>query len=154
MGNRGAMYAAALLAALTTSLDASARQEQYDVAIVGGRVIDPANDIDAVRTVAILGGRLALVTESDLEARTVLDARGLVVAPGFIDLLASYPNDDEPACTKYRRRDHGPFRKDVVDVAGLEGSQVHVEEPAEIVFRGNEIGRTLLSSINCSDILL
>jgi dihydroorotase len=62
--------------------------------IVGGRVIDPANNLDMVADVLIEGGRIAAVG-ADLGARastrstarvTVLDAKGMVVAPGFVDL--------------------------------------------------------------------
>ena len=51
--------------------------------IAGGRVIDPAAGVDAVRDVHIAGGRV--VAEAPPGAET-LDARGLVVAPGLIDL--------------------------------------------------------------------
>ncbi len=61
----------------------------YDVVISGGRVIDPATGTDAIRNVAIRADRIAAVTSEPLGGRTVVDATGLVVAPGFIDLLAS-----------------------------------------------------------------
>jgi Amidohydrolase family len=59
-----------------------------DVAIVGGRVIDPETNLDAVRTVGIRGGRVVSITSGAAvpRARDTLQARGLVVAPGFIDL--------------------------------------------------------------------
>jgi len=58
----------------------------YDVVISGGRIIDPESGLDAVRNVGISGGRIARVTEDFLVGRRVLDAKGLVVSPGFIDL--------------------------------------------------------------------
>ncbi len=61
-------------------------EEPYDLVIRGGRVIDPQSGLDAVRNVGIRGGRIAAVTEAPLDGASVLDARGLVVAPGFIDL--------------------------------------------------------------------
>lgn len=91
-----AVFLAAMSAAVALAQPApAAGQEVYDLAIVGGRVIDPANDLDAVRTVAIRDGRVAAVVDGPVEARRTLDATGRVVAPGFIDLLASLPNDDE-----------------------------------------------------------
>lgn len=92
--------AAVLLTAQGCAAGAATVQDQYDVVIVGGRVIDPANGIDAVRTVAINGDRVAAITEASVSARKVIDATGLVVAPGFIDLLARYPNDDESGIFK------------------------------------------------------
>ena len=58
----------------------------YDQVLLGGRVMDPETGLDAVRNVGIRGGAIAAITESAIEGKEVLDARGLVVAPGFIDL--------------------------------------------------------------------
>jgi hypothetical protein len=59
-----------------------------DVVIVGGRVIDPETSLDAVRTVGVRGGRIVSITAASSvpRARDTVNARGLVVAPGFIDL--------------------------------------------------------------------
>lgn len=58
----------------------------YDVVILNGRVMDPESNLDAVRHVGISGGSIKLITSTPPSGRTVIDARGLVVAPGFIDL--------------------------------------------------------------------
>jgi cytosine/adenosine deaminase-related metal-dependent hydrolase len=60
----------------------------YDRVILGGRVMDPDSKLDAVRNVGILDGRIALITTLAIRGRDTVDARGLVVAPGFIDLHA------------------------------------------------------------------
>jgi hypothetical protein len=57
-----------------------------DLVIHGGRVVDPESGTDAVRDVGIAGGRIVRVSEQRLAGRRVIDAAGLVVAPGFIDL--------------------------------------------------------------------
>ncbi|HMI45600.1 MAG TPA: hypothetical protein VK491_05485, partial [Gemmatimonadaceae bacterium] len=57
-----------------------------DVVLVGGRVMDPETNLDAVRAVGIKGGRIVSVTSGVPAARDTVDVRGLVVAPGFIDL--------------------------------------------------------------------
>jgi dihydroorotase len=57
--------------------------------IKGGRVIDPANRLDAPMDVLLRDGRVAEVAAPNKlrgSADAKLDARGLVVAPGFIDL--------------------------------------------------------------------
>lgn len=59
-----------------------------DLVISGGRVMDPETGLDAIRNVGILDGRIAAVTEGVLEGIESIDAAGLVVAPGFIDLHA------------------------------------------------------------------
>ena len=60
----------------------------YDRVILGGRVIDPASGLDAVRNVGVLRGRIAIVAAAAMSGRDTIDARGLVVAPGFIDIHA------------------------------------------------------------------
>jgi hypothetical protein len=60
----------------------------YDRVILGGRVIDPATQLDAVRNIGLSGGRIAVITTEAIRGRDTIDARGLVVAPGFIDLHA------------------------------------------------------------------
>jgi N-acyl-D-aspartate/D-glutamate deacylase len=56
--------------------------------IVGGRVVDPASGLDAVCDVAIQDGQIAAIGTGLGGAERVIDASGLVVAPGFIDLHA------------------------------------------------------------------
>src|SRR5690348_11944082 len=70
----------ALLAAACT------RESSYDLVVANGRVIDPESKLDAVRNVGIRGGRIESISESPLTGTRVIDAKGLVVAPGFIDL--------------------------------------------------------------------
>jgi dihydroorotase len=62
--------------------------QPFDLVVAGGRVIDPESGLDAVRHVGLRGGRIAAVSATPLRAARTLDARGLVVAPGFIDLHA------------------------------------------------------------------
>jgi dihydroorotase len=56
--------------------------------IEGGRVIDPANGVDGVRTVVVRDGAVAEVSERVERPRDarVVDARGKWVTPGFVDL--------------------------------------------------------------------
>jgi N-acyl-D-aspartate/D-glutamate deacylase len=63
-----------------------AAQEHYDVVIQHGRVVDPETGLDAVRNVGVRGDRIATVSTEALNGARVIDARGLVVAPGFVDL--------------------------------------------------------------------
>jgi dihydroorotase len=65
----------------------SAQGRGFDLLIRGGRVIDPASNVDGVRDVAIAGGRIASVGR-DLAAGSaeIIDARGKLVVPGLIDI--------------------------------------------------------------------
>ena len=60
----------------------------YDRVILAGHVMDPASKLDAVRNIGLSGGRIAVITTHAISARDTVDARGFVVAPGFIDLHA------------------------------------------------------------------
>jgi N-acyl-D-aspartate/D-glutamate deacylase len=82
------------IAAILLGPSVLAGQAAYDLVIRNGRVIDPESGLDAVRTVGIRNGRIAAVSRTALSGRAVIDARGLVVAPGFIDLHAHGQNDE------------------------------------------------------------
>ena len=58
----------------------------YDRVILDGRVMDPESNLDTVRNIGLLDGRIAAITTQALHGRDTVDAHGLVVAPGFIDL--------------------------------------------------------------------
>ena len=63
----------------------------YSLVISNGRVIDPETGLDAIRHVGIRGDRIARVSTEALEGDREIDAAGLVVAPGFIDLHTHSP---------------------------------------------------------------
>lgn len=55
--------------------------------ITGGRVIDPANNIDEVRDLYCVDGRIAALSGGeDMSATETIDASGLVVTPGLVDI--------------------------------------------------------------------
>jgi N-acyl-D-aspartate/D-glutamate deacylase len=54
--------------------------------ILNGRVIDPESRSDSVRNLGISNGTIKTISFNTLRGRTVIDSRGLVVSPGFIDL--------------------------------------------------------------------
>ncbi len=68
--------------------DSVFRWQRFDVVVANGRVIDPETRLDAVRHVGITGGRITAVSRAPLRGAQVVDAGGLVVAPGFIDCHA------------------------------------------------------------------
>jgi dihydroorotase len=66
---------------------AAAQTRPYELIIRGGRVIDPSARLDAIRDVAIAGGRIAAVTASiAADAPDTIDARGKLVVPGLLDI--------------------------------------------------------------------
>jgi len=76
--------------------------QDFDVVIANGRVMDPASGVDAVRNVGIRAGKIAAISADTLPGQTVLDAKGLVVAPGFIDL---HSHGQTPENYRYKAMD-------------------------------------------------
>jgi len=62
--------------------------QSYDIVIKGGHIIDPVNNIDQVMDLAIKGGKIAAIKKNIPNAQTkkVIDASGLIVSPGLIDM--------------------------------------------------------------------
>jgi N-acyl-D-aspartate/D-glutamate deacylase len=58
----------------------------FDLVIENGRVLDPESGLDAVRNLGIRGGKVVAIEIGPLQGSRRIDARGLAVAPGFIDL--------------------------------------------------------------------
>ena len=79
---RRLIFSLCLLAFSTTIVLA----QQYDLVLEGGRVMDPATGLDAVRNVGIRDGKIIRISSEALSGRRVIHSDGLVVAPGFIDL--------------------------------------------------------------------
>ena len=78
-----------LFTAICIAFSLSALTQQtiiYDVVLRGGRVIDPETKLDAIRNVGIINNRIAQISMEPLKGRQEINATGLVVAPGFIDL--------------------------------------------------------------------
>ncbi len=76
--------------------------QQFDLVLANGRVMDPATGVDAVRNVGIRGDKIAAVSTSPLQGKTVVDVKGLVVAPGFIDL---HSHGQTPENYRFKARD-------------------------------------------------
>jgi N-acyl-D-amino-acid deacylase len=75
-----------VLAAFATPFLASA--QQFDLVIRNGHIIDGTDSPWYAGDIGILNGRIAVIGRlTNAPARRVIDARGLTVAPGFIDML-------------------------------------------------------------------
>jgi N-acyl-D-aspartate/D-glutamate deacylase len=74
----------------------------YDTVIANGRVMDPESGLDAVRDIGILNGKIAAISEHTLSGKNRIEAKGLVVAPGFID---PHEHGQEPRNYAFQARD-------------------------------------------------
>ena len=84
----GMVLAATVLGCQSGVVPESAQGDPITLVIEGGRVMDPESGLDAIRNVGITEGRIVAVSDAELDAAERLDATGLVVAPGFVDLHA------------------------------------------------------------------
>ncbi|MDT4955263.1 MAG: N-acyl-D-amino-acid deacylase [Acidobacteriota bacterium] len=84
----GSLLSIAALLSPTLSRSNASPPPQYDLLIKNGRVIDGTGRTGYVADVAVKNDRIVRIGKlAKASARRVIDARGLVVAPGFIDML-------------------------------------------------------------------
>lgn len=94
-------------------------QGRGDIAILGGRIVDPASGTDRVGNLLVRGDRIVQITDGPIETTRAIDASGLVVAPGFVDILARIPPAHE--AQRYKILDG------VTTVVGMHGGPVEIE---------------------------
>ncbi len=76
--------------------------QDYDLVVANGHVMDPESGLDAVRNIGISAGKIKAISAKPLKGRQTIDAKGLIVAPGFID-IHSHGQDAENY--RYKARD-------------------------------------------------
>src|SRR6266478_1571054 len=116
-----------------------ARAATYDLLIKGGRVIDPSVGLDAIRDIAIAGGKIVAV-EADIagDASQAIDARGKIVAPGLIDIHTHAGRSKEGPALLVQDGVTG-----WVD-AGSAGAD-NIDQIATVARTGPQVGRALVN---------
>ena len=93
---------AALLFAMALGTPALRGAQNFDLVVTSGRVVDPESGLDGVRDIGIVGRTISAISRDRLSGTKTIDATGLVVAPGFIDLHA---HSQIPETYRYRSLD-------------------------------------------------
>ena len=96
------VFSRALTLAVGFGLAAFLHAQSFDLVIAGGRVIDPESGLDGIRNIAISGRSIAAISVEPLAGRATINATGLVVSPGFIDLHA---HGQTPETYQFQARD-------------------------------------------------
>jgi len=118
------LAAALLLGAVSV---ATAQEPPFDLVIRGGRVIDPETRTDRVANVGIRGATVVTVTDAAITGKRVIEARGRIVAPGFIDILSG---GFTPEGSRYKVTDG------VTSILGMHGGPVNVAAWYDSLGRG------------------
>jgi len=92
----------ALTLGVAFGLAALLHAQSFDLVIAGGRVIDPESGLDGIRNIGISGRSIAAISAEPLTGRATINAAGLVVSPGFIDLHA---HGQTPETYRFQARD-------------------------------------------------
>ena len=88
--------------ALAIAIGMPAMAADYDVVINNGRVMDPESNFDGVRNVGIKDGKIVAITKDAIKGKEAIDAKGHVVAPGFIE---GHQHATDPFSRKVNLRD-------------------------------------------------
>ena len=82
------MYKFTFLFAAALAMATFAYSQKYSIVIKGGQVIDPKNNINAVMDIAVADGKIVKVDKNidTTGASQVVDAKGMFVTPGLIDI--------------------------------------------------------------------
>ena len=113
--------------AFASPAESTTAEPLYDLVLAGGRVIDPESGLNAVRHVGIQSGTITAISETPLNGRTILNASGHVVAPGFIDLHTHSPT---PLGERYQVQDG------VTTALELEAGAFPVDQYGELLAEG------------------
>ncbi len=113
-----------------------------NIVIRGGRLIDPANDIDTVTDLYLAGGRVAAVGQcpEGFAAEREIDARGQVVCPGLIDVQARLREPGEEHKADIASETRAAVRGGITSLCCPPDTQPVIDTPAvvELIHRRAE----------------
>jgi dihydroorotase len=123
------------------------------VAIRGGRIIDPAANVDGVGDVLLVDGRIAAVgPDAGTDASRTIDATGLVVAPGFVDIHAHLREPGFEHKETIKTGTEAAARGGFTTVCAMPNTEPPVDSAAAVEFvlrRASETGAVRVLPIAC-----
>jgi N-acyl-D-aspartate/D-glutamate deacylase len=114
-----------------------AQAPEFDLVIENARVMDPESGLDAVRNVGIRGRTIATIESRPLQGRRRIEARGLVLAPGFIDL---HRHGQNPENYRYAALDGVTSVFELEVGAGDIDRWYREREPGQVIHYGVAVG--------------
>ncbi|WP_380872414.1 D-glutamate deacylase [Sphingomonas sp. DBB INV C78] len=111
----------------------------HDVVYIGARAIDPETGLDAVRNIAVDADRITTITADPVKGRRMIDARGLIAAPGFIDLHSHATNAEAAG---YQAKDGVTTRLELEIGAYPVRRWYEVRQGRELLNYGTSVGHT------------
>src|SRR5262249_18061972 len=91
-----------LALALSVRTHQTQAAESFDTVIANGHIIDPKSGLDAVRYVGIRNGKIAAISAKPLTSKSTIDAKNLIIAPGFIN---PHEHGQDPRNYQFQARD-------------------------------------------------
>ena len=58
----------------------------FDMVLNNGRVLDPETRMDRITNIGLIGGSIEEITSESIKGHDTIDATGLIIAPGSIDM--------------------------------------------------------------------
>jgi len=124
---------------------------KVDILITGGQVFDGAGNPWVQRDIGITGDKITFVGRADtagVEGKETIDATGLAVTPGFID-MHSHADPDDPDARKMLPQRYQGITTVVVGVDGGYGKNTVAEDFAR--YRQTGLGANLLTYVGFND---
>lgn len=118
---------------IAPALDAQTTPPEWDIVIRNGRVLDGSGNPWILADVAIRAGRIAVVGHVPGEGRREIDASGLYVSPGFIDMM-----DQSGSVLPRNGLAENKLRMGVTTAIGGEGGTPAPADSVDVYFRGLE----------------
>ncbi|WP_455380450.1 dihydroorotase [Acidihalobacter prosperus] len=100
--------------------------------IRGGRIIDPANGLDDTADLAINEGKILGINIPDFQADEIIDARGLTVIPGIIDLAARLREPGQEHKATIASESRAAVSAGITTVCAMPDTYPTIDNPAEV----------------------